>query len=197
MQQLDSEVCRIVEQSREGKILTSMGMGPAQAASIIATVGNILNFENAAALKSYFGWAPKMQQSDTSLDQVSLTHAGSRTMKQLMFLIVANLIHLKDNEWANLYERLVRKKCAYDERTRTYRGKVKVMGRVAGQMIEMMFVLLKQDAEVLSEALAGEEPPEPILYDRELHQKHRNGAYRPIKETPRHRKVIRLPDRTP
>ncbi len=196
MQQLDSEVGKIVEQSREGKILTSMGMGPAQAASIIAAVGNVLNFENAAALKSYFGWAPKMQQSGTSLDRVSLTHTGSRTMKQMMFLIVANLIHLKDNEWANLYERLVRKKCAYDERTRTYRGKVKVMGRVAGQMIEMMFALLKQDAEVLSAVPAGEAPPEPILYDRELHRRHRNGEYRPIKETPRHRKVIRLPDRT-
>ncbi len=115
--------------------------------------------------------------------------------RKMMFLIVGNLIHLKDNEWANLYERLVHKKCAYDERTRTYRGKVKVMGRVAGQMIEMIFALLKQDAEVLSEVPAGEEPPEPILYDRELHRRHRNGEYRPIKEAPRHRKVIRLPER--
>lgn len=197
LQQLDSEVGKIVEQSREGKILTSIGMGPAQAASIIAVVGNVLNFANAAALKSYFGWAPKIQQSGTSLDQVSLTHAGSRTMKQMMFLIVGNLIHLKDNEWAKLSERLVRKKCTYDERTRTYRGKGKVMGRVAGQMIEMMFALLKQDAEVLSAVPAGEEPPEPILYDPELHRRHRNGEYRPIKETARPRKVIRLADRIP
>jgi hypothetical protein len=196
MQQLDTEICKIVEQSREGKILTSMGAGPTQAASIIAAVGNILNFENAAALKSYFGWAPKMQQSGTSIDQVSLTHAGSRTMKQMMFLLVGNLIHLKDNEWAKLYERLVQKKCPYDERTRTYRGRVKVVARVAGQMIEMMFALLKQDAEVLRNVPRGETPPEPIVYDPELHRRHRNGEYQPIKSTSRTRSVIRLPEPT-
>jgi transposase len=105
MQQLDSEVYKMVEESGEGKILTSMGMGPAQAASIIAAIGKMLNFENATALKSYFGWAPKMQQSGPSIDQIRLTHAGSRTMKQMMFLMMGNRLRLKDNEWAKLYER--------------------------------------------------------------------------------------------
>lgn len=196
MQQLDSEIRTIVEQSREGKILVSMGMGPTQAASIIATVGNILNFANAAALKSYFGWAPKVQQSGKSLDQVCLTRAGSRMMKQMMFLIVVNLIHLRNNEWAKLYERLVLKKCSFDERTQSYRGKVKVIGRIAGQMIEMMFALLRQDAEILEKVPLGEEPPEPILYDPEVHRRHRNGEYRPLKNAPRQRKVIRLPKRS-
>jgi transposase len=195
VQQLDAEVCQIVEQSRDGRILTSMGMGPTQAASIIAVVGNVLNFGNAAALKSYLGWAPKVKQSGTSLDQVSLTHAGSRTTKQMLFLVVANLIQRTDTEWARLYERLVAKKCSYDERTRSYKGKVKVMGRVAGQMIEMIFALLKQDAEVVSRVPPGEEPPAPILYDPELHRRHRNGEYRPIKATLRQRKVIRLAER--
>jgi hypothetical protein len=70
------------------------------------------------------------------------------------------------------------------------------MGRVAGQMIEMMFVLLKQDAEVLRDVPRGETPPEPIVYDPELHRRHRNGEYQPIKSTPRYRKVLRLPEPT-
>lgn len=196
MQQLDVVVFEVVENAREGKILLSMGMGPAQAASILAVIGNILNFENAAALKSYLGWAPKVQQSGTSLDQVSLGHGGSRTTKQMMFLIVSSQIHRKESEWAKLYERLVVKKCRYDERTRSYKGKIKVMGRVAGQMIEMIFALLKQDAEVLNNVVPGKEAPEPILYDPDLHRRHRNGEYQPIKGTLQHRKVIRLPDRS-
>jgi hypothetical protein len=56
-------------------------------------------------------------------------------MKQMVFLCVARAIQL-DCKWARLYERLVPKKCSFDERTRRYRGKVKVMGCIAGQMID-------------------------------------------------------------
>jgi len=57
-------------------------------------------------------------------------------MKQMLLLCVAHAIQL-DCEWARLYELLVPKKCRYDERKRAYRGKLKVIGRIAGQMIEM------------------------------------------------------------
>jgi hypothetical protein len=69
------------------------------------------------------------------------------------------------------------------------------MGRIAGQMIEMIYALLKQDAEILSQLGPSEEPPDPILYDPEIHQRHRNGAYRPLKPVPSQRKVLRLPER--
>jgi transposase len=196
MQQLDAEIGKIVEQSREGNILTSMGIGVTQAASIISAIGNVLNFEHACDLKAYFGWAPKVDQSGTSMDRVRLTRAGTRTMKQTMYLVVWNMIQQRDNEWARLYERLVPRKCSYDEKRQAYRGKIKVIGRVAGQMIEMLYALLKQDAEIVSQVPEGEPPPDPILYDREVHRRHRNGEYRPIKNAPRHRKVIRLPDPT-
>jgi hypothetical protein len=156
----------------------------------------VLNFEHACDLKAYFGWAPKVDQSGTSMDRVRLTRAGTRTMKQTMYLVVWNMIQQRDNEWARLYERLVPRKCSYDEKRQAYRGKIKVIGRVAGQMIEMLYALLKQDAEILSQVPEGEPPPDPILYDREVHRRHRNGEYRPIKNAPRHRKVIRLPDPT-
>jgi len=115
-------------------------------------------------------------------------------MKQMLFLCVSSAIQL-DCEWARLYNRLVPKKCLYDERTQRYRGKVKVMGRIAGQMIEMIYALLKQNAEILSQLALGETPPDPILYDPEVHKRHLNGAYGPIKNVPSQRKVIRLPER--
>jgi transposase len=196
VQQLDVEIVKLVEQSREGQILTSMGIGPIQAAAIMAAFGNVLNFENGAALKAYFGWAPKREQSGTTLDHDQLARTGTRTMKQTMFLVVANVIQRKNCEWAKLYERLVRRMCSYDERKRAYRGKLKVLVRIAGQMTEMIYALLKQDAEILSKVPPGQEPPPPILYDPELHQRHRNGEYRPLKNTPPHRKMLRLPERT-
>jgi transposase len=195
IEQLDIEITRSVEASREGKILTSIpGIGTIQAAAILAAMGNVLNFEHASHLKAYFGWAPQEARSGTSLDRVHLMQGGSRPMKQMLFLCVASAIQL-DCEWAKLYKRLVPKKCSYDERTQRYRGKVKVMGRIAGQMIEMIYALLKQDAEILSRLGAGEEPPDPILYDPEVHQRHRNGAYRPLTNAPHQGKIIRLPER--
>ncbi len=197
IEQLDVEIRKSTEQSREGKILTSIpGIGTIQAAAMIATMGNVLNFAHASGLKAYFGWAPQEERSGTSLDRVHLTHGGTRTMKQMVFLCVASAIQL-DCEWARLYERLVPKKCRYDERKQSYRGKVKVMGRIAGQLIEMVYALLKQDAEMLSRLAPGETPPDPILYDPEVHKRHRNGGYHPIKNVPCQRKVIRLPERLP
>jgi transposase len=142
LQQLDTEIRQLVEQSREGQILTSIpGIGTIQAAAIMAAIGNILNFEHASDLKSYCGWAPVSEISGTTLDRVQLTHGGTRTMKQMLFLCVAHAMQL-DCEWARLYERLVPKKCTYDERKRAYRGKLKVIGRIAGQLLEMVYALL-------------------------------------------------------
>jgi hypothetical protein len=36
-------------------------------------------------------------------------------------------------------------KCPYDERTKRRIGRGKVLGRIAGQMIAMMFALLKKE----------------------------------------------------
>jgi transposase len=197
VQQLDVEIVKLVEQSREGQILISMGIGSIQAAAIMAAIGNVLNFENGAALKAYFGWAPKREQSGTTLDHDQLAHTGTRTMKQTMFLVVANAIQRKDGEWAKLYERLVPRMCSYDERKRAYRGKLKVLVRIAGQMTKMIYGLLKQDAEILSKVPPEQEPPPPILYDPAIHQRHRNGEYRPLKNAAPQRKVIQLPQNTP
>jgi transposase len=185
VEQLESEIVSIVPHAREGQILLSFpSMGPVMAATIIAAVGSIHNFPSASALKSYFGWAPVVTQSGKTLDHARLTRGGTRTMKQMLFLAVFQAVRLQDNEWAKLYHRLVKAKCPFDERTQSYVGKTRVIGRVAGQMTEAIYALLKQDAEVLSKKLPGQDPPPPQLYDPEVHRRHREGEYRPLKSSP-------------
>ena len=157
--QLDGEMMRIVAACREGQILTSIpGIGPTQAAAIIASIGNIANFTRAAQLKAYFGWAPAVTQSGSSLDHARLSPGGQRRMKQTMYLAVWHAIQRPDCEWAKLYQRLVPLKCGFNEKTRQYTGRAKVMGRIAGQMIGVIFVLLTQDAEALRRLPVGAHP---------------------------------------
>jgi Transposase IS116/IS110/IS902 family len=198
VEQLETEIVSIVEHAREGQILLSFpGIGPVMAATTIAAVGSIHNFPSASALKSYFGWAPVVVQSGSTLDHSRLTRGGTRTMKQMLFLAVFQAIRLQDNEWAKLYDRLVKAKCPYDERTQSYVGKTRVIGRVAGQMTEAIYALLKRDAEILSKVLPGQEPPAPLLYDPEVHRKHRQGQYRPLKSTPLPNTITVLHPRSP
>lgn len=179
LEQLETEMTQVIEHAREGKILISIpGIGPTQAAAILASIGTIANFERAAQLKSYFGWAPSVSQSGYTLDHVRLTPRGQRHMKQVMYLVVWQAIRLKESEWSQIYERLVPIKCSYNERTRQYTGRAKVMGRIAGQIISVIYALLRHDLEVLSKISSGTKPPEPVLYDPNIHRKHRAGQYR-------------------
>lgn len=98
-----------------------------------------------------------------------------------------------DCEWARLYQRLVPRKCAYDERTQAYRGKVKVMGHVAGQMIATIYALLKHDQDILAQAEPGRPAAPPMLYDPLVHQAHRHGAYRPLRPTPAPETLVQIP----
>jgi transposase len=191
--QLEREITAIVEQSREGQIVQSLGIGPIQTATILATIGSILNFPNAGSLKSYCGWSPTVIQSGSTLDSTRQTHGGTRTMKQMMFLIVSGLI-TRETEWAKLYERLVKAKCPVDPRTGERTGKLRALGRVAGQLIETMYALLKTDAEMLSKVPQGKEPPPPILYEPERHRRHREGHYEPLKVSARRSRLTLLPN---
>jgi hypothetical protein len=105
LERLEGEIAQIVEQSREGQILTSLPpISPLYAASIMATIGSIGNFEDAAHLKSSFGWAPTRAQTGVSFDRTRLTKGGSRQMKKVMFLVAWKAIQT-ETEWAKLYKR--------------------------------------------------------------------------------------------
>lgn len=71
--QIDTEVAGILADSREGCILLSMPrLVVSSAAAILAAIGNIDNFASAAALKAYFGWAPRLVQSGTSTNSATI-----------------------------------------------------------------------------------------------------------------------------
>ena len=188
------EVTQIVEHCREGQILLSIPpISPICAAAILATIGHIANFEDAGHLKSYFGWAPKRAQTGVSFDRTSLTQGGSREMKKIMYLVAWHAIKT-ESEWASLYKRLVPRLCSYDERTQTYKGRGKAIGHVIGRLISLIYALLKQDDETLSHLSPGTQPPEPVLYDPELHKRHRTGHYQPLrKKLPQNRIVLVQP----
>jgi len=176
LKEIDIEVATLLEDSREGQILLSIpGMGNI-IATILATIGNIDNFKSAGRLKSYFGWAPEQTQTGISQDTTKLTSGGLRSTRSAMF-ILACIVLSHDTEWAKIYERLVLKKCPYDARTRRRTGKKVVIGRIAGQMIKLIYKLLKTDQETLLSLKPGEIPPSPILYDPAIHRQHREGKY--------------------
>jgi len=104
-----------------------------------------------------------------------------------MYLIVWTAIKM-DSEWAHMYQRLVPLKCSYNEATRRYIGRGKVIGRIAGQIISMIYALLMTDYETLSHLSPGAKPPKPMLYNAEVHRRHRAGEYQPLK--PRQQKQL-------
>jgi Transposase IS116/IS110/IS902 family len=195
MVQLETEITSILEPSREGQIVQSFGIGPLQTATLLAAIGSSESFPNAGSLKSYGGWSPTEKQSGLTLHSTRQTRGGTRMMKQMMYLIVTGLMS-RDTEWAKLYDRLVQAKCPVDPRTGERSGKVHMIGRVAGQLIETMYALLKTDAEVLSKVPAGKEPPPPLLYDPERHRRHREGHDEPLKVSARRSVLTLLPHRS-
>ena len=111
-------------------------------------------------------------------------------MKSMVYLLVLQVIK-HDTEWAKIYQRLVPKKCSYDERRRKYIGKRKVIGRIAGQMISLTYVLLKTDQELLTSLRPGETPSPPMLYDPVIHKSHREGGY-PARQKPQPAQIVEL-----
>lgn len=59
----------------------------------------------------------------------------------------------------------------------------------------MIYALLKTDQETLSQVPSGQEPPPPMLYDRETHRKHQEGFYRSLKPSVQPRKILQLPSK--
>src|SRR5205807_5360350 len=47
----------------------------------------------------------------------------------------------------------------------------KVVGRICGQIIGVVFTLLRNDYDMLASLEPGQEPPEPMLYSRDHHRR--------------------------
>ena len=116
-------------------------------------------------------------------------------MKHMLYLMATRSITF-ECEWARIYQRLLPRMGTYDERIKDYRGKKKILGRIAGQMASMIFALLKTDQETLSKVPPDQEPPPPMLYDAQVHRKHREGHYRSLKPGTQPRKILQLPSQS-
>lgn len=102
----------------------------------------------------------------------------------------------RDNEWARIYRNLVPRMCSYDEKLKGCRGKLIPLGRIAGQMASMIFAHLKTDQELLAKVPPGQDPPAPVLYDPEVHRRHRTGHSHSLKPGTLPRRIIQLPKRS-
>lgn len=168
--QLEERITSIVERSRAGRIISSLvGISPIQAAVILAGIGHIDNFETVGKLRNYIGWSPKENQTGTSRDQSSLDRGGNKLLKSTLYFVAINAVK-HDPTWNILFTRLVERKCNLDARTGKHRGVKKVYGRIAGQMIGILYTLLKKDAELVR-TWTGDpgELPEPELYSSARH----------------------------
>lgn len=173
LERLKTEIEQIISDSREGQILMSIpGIGVFVAAGIVASIGSIAKFESPARLRAYCGWSPKSTQTGKTKDAMTLAKGGNKILKQAIFFATFQSIK-EDTEMKAKYDRLVRRKCSLDLRTGEYKGKMKCVGRIAGDIITLIYVLLKKDADLLAALPPGAKPPEPSLYDRAIHKKHR------------------------
>lgn len=176
---LESRITTLIESSREGQILLSFGcIGPLAAGAILASIGNITNFDSPAKLKKFCGWAPQSTQTGISLDRVSQTRGGTRLMKHTLYMVALRAVR-EEGPWKQLYERLVPLKCSYDSRTGRYRGKLRIIGRVAGQITELIYYFLRRDARLLASTPTGATPAAPTLYDPAIHAAKRHTASSP------------------
>ncbi len=170
--QLDGEITAIVEQSREGQILTSIpGIGPIPAAYLIATIKSIDNFRQPSALRSYLGWAIVIKQSGKNKGTSVLDRDGNRLTKQSLYVIALNAIKM-GGEWQRYYQKRAEKHKNFDKQKQRYKGTKKDVVCVVGKLIRVIYRLLKQDSERVRATPPGEPLPEPILYDAALHNAH-------------------------
>ncbi len=151
---LDVQIAEILVGSREAEILRSFpGIDTTLAAMIIAGIGNIRNFATLARFRSYVGWAPRKKQTGTTYDSTRTDRAGNRIAKLAMRQAAVSVI-VHSQRWAKLHQRLMAGPHAAG-----------ALGRVTGQLVGVIYTLLKQDAELCARSAAGEELPPPQLYD--------------------------------
>lgn len=174
---LDAEIESAIADSREGKILTSfIGISTTSAAILIAGTGSIANFDSVAKYRAYLGWSPRQSQTGTSYDESSLNRARNGNLQRTIFLTVLSAIE-NDPRWKAKYERLVPLKCQWNERKQEWQGRIKVIGRIAGDMIRVIYTLLKKDYDLLAGLAPDSKPPDPELYDTERWKKAREGNH--------------------
>jgi transposase len=169
IEQIKARIMPLLDESREAQILMSFpGVSYTNAAILLASIGNFENFETYGDLCGLAGWRPFQSQTGTTKDSSNVKKTGNMLLKRTMSLIVYVACRY-DPTWKALYQRLVKRKCHYDANKKEFVGKSKVVGRVAGQMLRVMFRLIKRDYALIARTPEGAELPPPELYDASRH----------------------------
>lgn len=167
-----AEIAATVTATREGQIIMSLGdfVGPLAAGEIIASIGDINNFESASKFKGYTGWNPIEDQTGKSRNGMTLNKGGNRMLRQTMYLVGMRAVK-NETEWRSIYQRLVEKQCPIDERKGQRRGKMRPLSRIIGQISNMIYKFLRDDAQLVATSPPGD-LPKPMLYNRAIHRSH-------------------------
>src|SRR5262249_20927542 len=115
-----------------------------------------------------------------TLDRVHLTRGGTRTLKQLFFLMGGNAIQM-DGAWARIYQRRGEKRCTYAARKRAYTGKIPIpipiVGRSAGHRIAPISARPRRAPALLAPHAPHPVRPQPLLYAPSIHKAPRAAQY--------------------
>lgn len=138
IQQLDTKIEALYEKIDPPKVLTSIrGVGPVIAAALTARIGNIQDFNNIGAFRSYCGLVPrKKQSSEKDQSGLRITKAGNRHLKQYLYMAAETARHW-DPQFAQFYVRLRVEKCKHHK---------KAMVALANKMANRVYAVLKRSA---------------------------------------------------
>lgn len=181
------EVETLIEETitptREGCILMSFpGVGTISAAILMSYIDSIAHFDNPKKLRSFLGWAPRREQTGTTKDQTILPKRRGSLLKSAIYLIVFNGLKVSP-AWQILYEHYCEKLCPLDERTGEYKEKRRAMTRIISGLIDMMYLLLRRDYELVTSWNAEEPLPDPELYDGKRHLARVEARYKKMKQS--------------
>jgi transposase len=79
---LEGDIHRRLRSDRGYRAIQAInGIGPTMAAILVAEIGDVTRFRNAAALCSWAGLTPKHRESDTTVHRLEITKQGSRLVR--------------------------------------------------------------------------------------------------------------------
>ena len=84
-------------------------------------------------------------------------------------------------------------KCSYDERTRRYTGRGKVIGWDCWTDGVGNLYIAQKGSRNPKQIHPGTKPPGPVLYDPKVHRSHREGHYRASVLRERLNRLVQIP----
>lgn len=104
--ELDARLAAKYQQADPDQVVRTVpGIGPVLAAGLVGRLGDISRFDTIAAIRSYTGLIPAVNQSGTSDKPCPITKAGDPLLRQMLFT-AADHARRSDPQLASTYKRL-------------------------------------------------------------------------------------------